>query len=148
MSADPAPPRRTGERRLRVLLSKVGLDGHDRGVKVVATFLRDAGMEVVYLGIHSTTEAIVRAAIEEDVDVIGLSSLGGTHLAHSRELLELLDREGFGHLPVVVGGTIPVEDFPTLEGLGVRAVLRPGSSRQEIVATMTRLGQSSREVSG
>lgn len=128
------------ERQLRVLLAKTGLDGHDRGLKVVAMFLRDAGMDVVYLGIHCTTETIVRAAIDEDVDVIGLSSLGGTHLAYSRELLEHLRKQDLGHIPVVIGGTIPVEDLPTLEKLGVRAVLRPGTPREEIVSVVEQLG--------
>lgn len=125
--------------QIRVLLAKTGLDGHDRGMKVVAMILRDAGMDVVYLGIHCTSETIVRAAIEEDVDVIGLSSLGGTHLAHSRELLDELQAQGAGDLPVVVGGTIPVEDFPALEQLGIRAVLRAGTPREEIVAAIENL---------
>lgn len=120
----------------RVLLAKTGLDGHDRGMKVVAMFLRDAGMDVIYLGLHKTTDQIVRAAIDEDVDAIGLSSLGGTHVPHSRELIERLRAEGADHIAVVVGGTIPVEDLPDLRGLGVDAVLRPGSSREEIVATV------------
>jgi methylmalonyl-CoA mutase C-terminal domain/subunit len=126
----------TVRRQVRVLLAKTGLDGHDRGMKVVAMYLRDAGMDVVFLGIHHTTEEIVRAAIDEDVDVIGLSSLGGTHVAHSRELLERLKAQGLGELPVIVGGTIPVEDIPVLQDLGVRAVLRAGTLREEIVSTV------------
>ena len=129
-------------RPVRVLLSKVGLDGHDRGLKVVGAMLRDASMEVIYLGIHRTSEAIVTAAIEEGVDVIGLSSLGGTHLTHAREVVDRLRRAGLGELPVVVGGTLPVEDIPKLEAAGVRAVLLPGTSRSEIVTTITRLGES------
>ncbi|HSQ01103.1 MAG TPA: cobalamin B12-binding domain-containing protein [Candidatus Dormibacteraeota bacterium] len=132
------------ERPLRVLLTKIGLDGHDRGLKVVAALLRDAGMEVIYLGIHRTCEAIVSAAVQEDVDVIGLSSLGGTHLAHARAVIEQLRAHGAGHLPVVLGGTLPVEDIPKLEEAGVRAVFLPGSSREEIVATVTRLGRATR----
>lgn len=128
------------KRQVRVLLAKTGLDGHDRGMKVVAMYLRDAGMDVVFLGIHNTTETIVRAAIDEDVDVIGLSSLGGTHLAHSRELLDQLRQQSLGDLPVVLGGTIPVEDLPALEKLGVRAVLRPGTQRDEIVSIVEQLG--------
>lgn len=145
--------RRTGtdraaaERPLRVLLSKVGLDGHDRGVKVVAAMLRDAGMEVVYLGIHRTAETIVEAAVQDDVDVIGLSSLGGTHLAHTGQVVDLLRRRGLGHLPVVLGGTVPVEDISALEACGIRAVFLPGSSREEIVATIGRLGRSARSAS-
>lgn len=99
-------------------------------------FLRDAGMDVIYLGIHKTTDQIVRAAIDEDVDAIGLSSLGGTHIPHSRELIDKLRAEGAGHISVVVGGTIPVEDLSDLQEIGVDAVLRPGSSREEIVATV------------
>lgn len=129
---------------VRVLLSKAGLDGHDRGIKVVSAMLRDAGMEVIYVGLHRTSQAIVSAALQEDVDVIGLSSLGGTHLAHCREVIELLAENDFAHVPVVVGGTIPVEDIPALEALGIRAVLRPGSSREEIVATIDGLGQEAR----
>ncbi len=142
MSAGTAStPKNEQKRQVRVLLAKTGLDGHDRGMKVVAMFLRDAGMDVVYLGIHCTTETIVRAAIDEDVDVIGLSRLGGTHLAHSRELIEQLRQQGLGNLPVVIGGTIPVEDLAALEKLGVRAVLRPGSSREEIVTVVEQLGK-------
>lgn len=132
------------KRPLRVLLTKIGLDGHDRGLKIVAGLLRDAGMEVIYLGIHRTCEAIVGAALQEDVDVIGLSSLGGTHLAHARAVIEQLGVHGAGHLPVVLGGTLPVEDIPRLEEAGVRAVFLPGSSRDEIVATVTRLGAGAR----
>jgi methylmalonyl-CoA mutase C-terminal domain/subunit len=132
------------ERPLRVLLSKVGLDGHDRGVKVVAAMLRDAGMEVVYVGIHRSAEAIVESAVQDDVDVIGLSSLGGTHLIHARQVVDLLGRRGLGHMPVVLGGTLPVEDVSALEAGGIRAVFLPGSSREEIVSTITRLGREGR----
>ena len=132
------------ERPLRVLLSKIGLDGHDRGIKVVAAMLRDAGMEVIYFGIHRTCDAIVNAALQEDVDVIGLSSLGGTHATHAREVVDLLRSRGAGHLPVVLGGTVPVEDIPLLEDAGVRAVLLPGASRDEIVAAVGRLGTQAR----
>lgn len=135
-----------GDQQLRVLLAKTGLDGHDRGMKVVAMMLRDAGMDVVYLGIHCTTPTIVRAAIDEDVDVIGLSSLGGTHFAHSRELLEELRQQGLDELPVLIGGTIPVEDFAALDELGVRGVLRAGSSREEIVGAVEELGRTYRRV--
>lgn len=124
------------DRKIRVLLAKTGLDGHDRGLKIVAMFLRDAGIDVIFLGLHCTTETIVRAAIDEDVDLIGLSSLGGTQIAHSKELIEALAREGLGDLPVVIGGTIPVEDFPILQKIGVRAVLRAGARREEIVESV------------
>lgn len=131
-------------RPLRVLLAKTGLDGHDRGVKVVASVLRDAGMHVVYLGIHRTSAAIARAAVQEGVDVIGLSSLGGTHLVHAREVIERLREERLDDVPVVLGGTVPVEDIPALEALGVRAVLRPGASRDEIVATISLAAEAAR----
>ena len=131
--------------RLRVLLSKIGLDGHDRGVKIVASMLGDAGFDVIYLGIHHTSDAIVSAAIQEDVDLIGLSSLGGTHVTHAREVLDLLRHHGMDHIPVVVGGTVPVEDIPALEAAGIRAVLRSGSMSSEIVATVTQLGKAARE---
>lgn len=133
-------------RPLRVLLTKTGLDGHDRGMKVVAFFLRNAGIDVIYLGIHCSTDTIVGAAIDEDVDVIGLSSLGGTHLAHSREIIEALRRRGVEGLPVIIGGTIPVEDFPVLEQIGVRGILRQGSTQKEIVNTISRVGQAARAV--
>ncbi len=142
--AQEAAAREDAGRPLRVLLSKIGLDGHDRGVKIVAAMLRDAGMEVIYLGIHRTAEAIVAAAIQDDVDVIGLSSLGGTHLVHAREVIERLRAHGVGHIPVVLGGTLPVEDLPALEAAGVRAVLLPGASRDEVVATVTRLATIAR----
>ncbi len=136
--------RATAERPLRVLLSKVGLDGHDRGIKLIAAMLRRAGMEVVYLGIHRTCEAIVEAALQDDVDVIGLSSLGGTHLVHARQVLDLLECRGLRHVPVVLGGTVPVEDIPALEAAGIRAVFLPASSREEIVEAVARLGWEAR----
>lgn len=141
---DARTDRSASERPLRVLLSKVGLDGHDRGVKLIAAMLRDAGMEVVYLGIHRSSQAIVEAAVQDDVDVIGLSSLGGTHLTHAEQVVDLLRRRGLGHLPVVLGGTVPVEDIPALEAGGIRAVFLPGSPREEIVTTIARLGRSAR----
>lgn len=136
------------ERPLRVLLSKIGLDGHDRGIKVVAAMLRDAGMEVIYFGIHRTCEAIVNAAIQEDVDVIGLFSLGGTHATHAREVVDLLRSRGADHVPVVLGGTVPVEDIPLLEDAGIRAVFLAGTPRDEIVAAVTRLGTQARAAVG
>jgi methylmalonyl-CoA mutase C-terminal domain/subunit len=138
--------RAMSERPLRVLLSKVGLDGHDRGLKVVAAMLRDAGMEVIYLGVHGTGEEIVDAAIQENVDVIGLSSLGGPHLAHARDVLDRLRARDLERIPVVMGGTIPVEDIPALEAAGVRGVFLPGSLRAEIVTAIMDLGRSARSV--
>jgi methylmalonyl-CoA mutase C-terminal domain/subunit len=131
--------------KLKVLLSKVGLDGHDRGAKIVTQILRNAGMEVVYLGIHQTCEAIVEAAIQEDVDVIGLSSLAGGHLVYSKRILELLANRGADQVPVVVGGTLPVEDIPVLESMGVKAVLPAGTLGPEIVSTIERVAASARE---
>lgn len=127
------------DRKIRVLVAKVGLDGHDRGAKVVTRMLRDAGMEVTYLGIHQTCEAIVEAAIQEDVDVLGLSSLGGGHLVYARKVLDVLLAKGAGEIPVVVGGTLPVEDIPALEAMGVKAVFPAGSLVRDIVPEIRRL---------
>jgi methylmalonyl-CoA mutase cobalamin-binding domain/chain len=110
---------------IRVLLAKVGLDGHDRGVKIVARALRDAGMEVVYTGLHRSPEEIVATAVQEDVDVIGLSVLSGSHLELTRAVLEELRARGGADIPVVVGGTVPARDHDTLRALGVRRVLTP-----------------------
>ena len=121
-----------------VLVAKLGLDGHDRGVKVVARLLRDAGYEVVYTGLRQTPERVVAAAIDEDVDVIGLSMLSGAHLALVPPVLEHLTANGVD-IPVVVGGIIPDRDLPTLLDAGVAAVLAPGASEEEIVATMQRV---------
>jgi methylmalonyl-CoA mutase C-terminal domain/subunit len=129
--------------KLKVLVSKVGLDGHDRGVKVVTRMLRDAGMDVVYLGIHQPCEAIVEAAIQEDVDVIGLSSLGGGHLVYCEKILELLAHRGAASIPVVLGGTLPVEDIPKLERMGVQAVFPAGTLEDEIVSTIERVADRS-----
>ena len=126
-------------RKLKVLVSKVGLDGHDRGVKIVVQTLRNAGMEVVYLGIHQACEAIVEAAIQEDVDLIGLSSLGGGHLVYSKRVLDLLVNRGVPHIPVVLGGTLPAEDIPVLEQMGLRAVFPAGTLGPEIVSTIERI---------
>jgi methylmalonyl-CoA mutase C-terminal domain/subunit len=115
----------------KILLAKVGLDGHDRGVKVVARLLQIAGMEVVYLGIHQTSEAIVEAAIQEDVDVVGLSSLGGAHLQYAETIVDLMRARGLEHVPVVLGGTLPVEDIPKLESIGIRAVFPAGTPAAE-----------------
>ncbi|MBI2964299.1 MAG: cobalamin B12-binding domain-containing protein [Deltaproteobacteria bacterium] len=127
------------KKKLKVLVSKVGLDGHDRGVKVVTQMLRNAGMEVVYLGIHQTCEAIVEAAIQEDVDVVGLSSLGGGHLVYSQKILDLLTQRGAGSVPVVLGGTLPFEDIPVLEQMGIRAVFPAGTLGPEIIAAIERV---------
>ena len=119
------------EKRIRVLIAKPGLDGHDRGAKVVALALRDAGMEVIYSGLHRTVEEIVEAAIQEDVDVIGLSILSGAHLPLSEKILVQLRAAG-ADIPVVVGGNIPVRDHDALRVLGVAGVFPTSSDFDEI----------------
>jgi methylmalonyl-CoA mutase C-terminal domain/subunit len=130
--------------RPKILLAKVGLDGHDRGVKVVAKLLHTAGMEVVYLGIHQTSEAIVEAAIQEDVEVVGLSSLGGAHLQYAEKILDLMRERGLD-VPVVLGGTLPVEDIPRLEAIGVSAIFPAGTPAAEFQEKIRQLAASSRE---
>lgn len=121
------------EKRIRVLIAKPGLDGHDRGAKVVAQALRDAGMEVIYTGLHQTVEQIVRAAVEEDVDVIGLSILSGAHLPLTQKLMQKLKDEGITDKLVVVGGNIPKRDIDTLKFYGVAEVFPTGSKFEKIV---------------
>lgn len=126
------------DRRIRVLIAKPGLDGHDRGAKVVARALRDAGMEVIYTGLRQTPEMIVSAAIQEDVDAIGLSILSGAHMHYFREVKRLLDEQGASDILLFGGGIIPDEDVPKLQELGVAAVFGPGTSTQEIVDFLKR----------
>ena len=121
------------ERRIRVLVAKPGLDGHDRGAKVIARALRDAGMEVIYTGLRQTPEMIVNAALQEDVQVIGLSILSGAHNAIVPRLMALLSENGMTDVLVVVGGIIPDEDAAQLKKLGVAAVFQPGASLERIV---------------
>ena len=121
------------EKKIRVLIAKPGLDGHDRGAKVVARALRDAGMEVIYTGLRQTPEMIVEAALQEDVDVIGLSILSGAHMALFPRIMNLLKENGLDDVLVVAGGIIPDEDVPTLKEIGIRAVFGPGTSTEEIV---------------
>jgi methylmalonyl-CoA mutase C-terminal domain/subunit len=125
------------ERILRILIGKPGLDGHDRGAKVVARALRDAGMEVIYTGLRQTPEMIVEAALQEDVDAIGLSILSGAHLPLTERVLALLAAEDMGDVPLFLGGIIPEEDISQLKEMGVTAVFGPGSSIDEI-ATIVR----------
>jgi methylmalonyl-CoA mutase C-terminal domain/subunit len=120
---------------LRVLIAKPGLDGHDRGAKVVARALRDAGMEVIYAGLRQTPEDIVTSAIEEDVDLVGLSILSGAHMVLFPRVLKLLKERGAGDVPVFAGGIIPDEDARRLKRIGVKAIFGPGASLEEIVAT-------------
>lgn len=127
---------RTSERG-RVLVAKVGLDGHDRGVKVVGRILRDAGFEVIYTGLQQTPAMVVAAARDEDVDVIGLSLLSGAHMTLVPRILDGLREQGVD-IPVVVGGIIPVADAAALRLLGVAAVLTPGASSHEIIGAVTR----------
>jgi methylmalonyl-CoA mutase C-terminal domain/subunit len=122
------------ERRIRVLVAKPGLDGHDRGAKVIARALRDAGMEVIYTGLRQTPEMIVNAALQEDVQVIGLSILSGAHNAIVPRVLNLLHEQEMDDVLVLVGGIIPDEDAAQLKQLGVSAVFQPGASLESIVS--------------
>jgi methylmalonyl-CoA mutase C-terminal domain/subunit len=121
------------DHRIRVLVAKPGLDGHDRGAKVIARALRDAGMEVIYTGLRQTPEMIVNTALQEDVQVIGLSILSGAHNAIVPRVMELLKGQKMTDVLVIVGGIVPDEDAAQLKGLGVAAVFQPGASLQEIV---------------
>jgi methylmalonyl-CoA mutase C-terminal domain/subunit len=120
-------------RTIRVLIAKPGLDGHDRGAKVVANALRDAGMEVIYTGLHQTPEMIAESAVQEDVDVVGLSILSGAHLTMFPRVMELLRQKGAGEIKVIGGGIIPSEDVSRLEGLGVARVFGPGTDTRDII---------------
>lgn len=119
--------------RRRILLAKIGLDGHDRGIKVVARALRDAGMEVVYLGLHNTPEEIVASAIQEDVDAIGLSMHSAAHMTLFKKVMKLLKKEKAEGIPVFGGGIVPEEDIAALQDIGVRNIFTPGTSMDEIV---------------
>lgn len=127
------------DRRIRVLIAKPGLDGHDRGAKVVARALRDAGMEVIYTGLRQTPEMIVSAALQEDVDAIGLSILSGAHMHYFHEVKRLLDEAGASDILLFGGGIIPDEDVPKLKALGVAEVFGPGTSTQAIVEFLRRV---------
>ncbi len=125
------------ERKIRVLVAKPGLDGHDRGAKVIARALRDAGMEVIYTGLRQTPEMIVEAALQEDVDVVGLSILSGAHMALVPRVKELLAAEGLDDVLLLVGGIIPDEDAPALQALGVSGIFGPGTNTDDIVRHIT-----------
>jgi methylmalonyl-CoA mutase, C-terminal domain len=119
--------------KIRVVIAKPGLDGHDRGAKVIARALRDAGMEVIYTGLRQTPEQIVGAALQEDADVIGLSILSGAHMHICPRVMELLKEKGLDDVLVVIGGIIPDVDIPKLQAIGVRGIFLPGSPMREIV---------------
>ncbi len=121
-------------RKLRILIAKPGLDGHDRGAKVIARALRDAGMEVIYTGLRQTPEMIAEAALQEDVDAIGLSVLSGAHMALVPRVFELLAAQGQAGVPVLLGGIIPDEDIPVLRQRGVTAIFGPGTTTDAVVA--------------
>ena len=127
------------DRKIRILVAKPGLDGHDRGAKVVARALRDAGFEVIYTGIRQTPEMIAEAALQEDVDVVGLSILSGAHMALCPRVVELLHAEGMDDVIVLVGGIIPDDDVEPLKQLGIAGIYGPGTSLADIVAEVRRL---------
>jgi methylmalonyl-CoA mutase cobalamin-binding domain/chain len=127
------------QRNIRVMVAKIGLDGHDRGVKIVARTLRDAGMDVIYTGLHRTPEEVVEAAIQEDVDVIGVSILSGAQMTVFPRLLKLLDERGANDILVVGGGVIPEEDVAKLKAIGVRELLLQDTPPEMIVATVRRV---------
>ena len=124
---------RDADKKIRVVVAKPGLDGHDRGAKIIARALRDAGMEVIYTGLHQTPEQIVETALQEDADAVGLSILSGAHMTLVPRIIKLLDEQGADDVVLVLGGTIPHDDVEELKGLGVSEIFTPGSSVQEIV---------------
>ena len=130
-------------RKLRILIAKPGLDGHDRGAKIIARALLDAGMEVIYTGLRQTPEMIAEAALQEDVDAIGLSVLSGAHMALVPRVFELLEAQGQAGLPVLLGGIIPDEDIPVLRERGVSAVFGPGTTTDAVVAAFEQVGARS-----
>jgi len=135
MSADTQTPEQDSQtgRKIRVVVAKPGLDGHDRGAKIIARALRDAGMEVIYTGLHQTPEQIVETVLQEDADAVGLSILSGAHMTLVPKISELLKGEGAEDVVLVVGGTIPKDDVAELKELGVAEIFTPGSSVQEII---------------
>jgi methylmalonyl-CoA mutase cobalamin-binding domain/chain len=122
-----------GSRKIRVVVAKPGLDGHDRGAKIIARTLRDAGMEVIYTGLHQTPEQIAETVIQEDADVVGLSILSGAHMTLVPRVVELLKAKEAEDVVLILGGTIPADDIPELKRLGVSEIFTPGASTQEIV---------------
>jgi methylmalonyl-CoA mutase C-terminal domain/subunit len=140
-----APVSGPSTRPIRVLVAKPGLDGHDRGAKVVAAALRDAGMEVVYTGLHQTPEMIAAAAVQEDVDVVGLSVLSGAHMTLIPKIQQLLAEQGRGDALLVVGGIIPAEDGEHLQAAGVAKLFGPGTSTKDIVDYITEWAKANLE---
>jgi methylmalonyl-CoA mutase C-terminal domain/subunit len=134
----------TGGRRIRVVVAKPGLDGHDRGAKIVARALRDAGMEVIYTGLHQTPEQIAATVVQEDADAVGLSILSGAHMTLVPRVVELLQEQGASDVLVTVGGTIPSDDIPTLKSLGVAEVFTPGTTSEEIISVFRSAAASAR----
>ena len=128
MSASPS-----STKKIRVVVAKPGLDGHDRGAKIIARALRDAGMEVIYTGLHQTPEQIVETVLQEDADAVGLSILSGAHMTLVPRVVDLLNQQEAGDVVVTVGGTIPADDIPELKQLGVAEVFTPGAPTQDIV---------------
>jgi methylmalonyl-CoA mutase C-terminal domain/subunit len=126
-------PDSDSKRKIRVVVAKPGLDGHDRGAKIIARALRDAGMEVIYTGLHQTPEQIAETVIQEDADAVGLSILSGAHMTLIPRVLELLREREAEDVVVIAGGTIPADDIPELKRLGVAEVFTPGASTQEII---------------
>jgi methylmalonyl-CoA mutase C-terminal domain/subunit len=125
-------------RKIRVVVAKPGLDGHDRGAKIIARALRDAGMEVIYTGLHQTPEQIVATVIQEDADAVGLSILSGAHMTLVPRIVDLLREQGVDDVVICLGGTIPADDIPALKDLGVAEVFTPGSSTREIIEFIQR----------
>jgi methylmalonyl-CoA mutase, C-terminal domain len=136
------------ERKIRVLVAKPGLDGHDRGAKVIARALRDAGMEVIYTGLRQTPEMITEAALQEDVDVVGLSILSGAHMALTPVITEHLQAAGLQDVILILGGIIPDEDIPELQRMGVTAVFGPGASTHDIVRVISEAVAARRAAEG
>ena len=132
------------QKKIRVLVAKPGLDGHDRGAKVVARALRDAGMEVIYTGLRQTPEMIAQAALQEDVDVVGLSILSGAHMALTPRIMDLLKANGQDDIHVFIGGIVPDEDVLRLKEMGVSGIYGPGASTQDIVEDIRRAAGGTR----
>jgi len=134
------------EKKIRVLIAKPGLDGHDRGAKIIARALRDAGMEVIYTGLRQTPEQVVSAALQEDADVIGLSILSGAHNHIAPRLMQLLKEKGLDDVLVVIGGIIPDVDIPTLKEIGVKGIFLPGTPMQQIIDFINENARTKSEV--